>query len=71
MDHIAIREAFSHLNLDLVDQTLSPESLWAQAGDDSFRGVYFRLLRESGHESAELAAALSARLLEGSEVALP
>lgn len=69
-DLSGIRKVFSHLNLELVDRTVSPETLWAQAGDDSFRGVYFRLLRESGSDAAELAAAISLRLLDGSEVAL-
>lgn len=66
-----IRKAFSHLTLEILDKTLPRDALWAQAGEDSFRGIYFRLLKESGHDAAELAAALSLELLEGQEVDLP
>ena len=51
--------------------------IWAGAGEDSFEGVYFGMLRdalESAKEEKEtilLAAKLSRQLLEGQEVKLP
>ena len=60
-------------NLELRDNTEAPVDLWADAGEDTLRGVYFRLLREISEEdpNALLAAELSRKLLEGREVRLP
>lgn len=65
-------------NLMILDMTAKAPDLWAGAGEDSFEGIYFRLLRE-GMRSAdaqtrqelELAAKLSRRILDGREVELP
>ena len=60
-------------NLELRDLTEEPVDLWADAGEDSLRGVYFRLLREISQEDPDalLAAEISRKLLEGREVRLP
>lgn len=54
------------------------ESPWASAGEDSFRGVFFELLKQALEEAApeeqekiRLAAEISRALLDGEEVALP
>ncbi len=65
-------------NLTILDETIPAGELWAQAGEDSFTGAYFRLLREASQgddpetaRAAELAAKLSRQLLLGQEVTLP
>ena len=64
-------------NLQLLDETRPPLPLWEQAGEDTLRGVYFRLLREAAQEDPKnadrirLAAEISQMLLQGEEVALP
>ena len=60
-------------NLELRDLTEEPVDLWADAGEDTLRGVYFRLLQEISREdpNAVLAAEISRKLLEGREVRLP
>ena len=65
-------------NLILRDQTTRPVDVWAGAGEDSFEGVYFGMLRDALEEAPEeeketvlLAAKLSRQLLEGQEVKLP
>jgi len=63
-------------HLKWIDRTVAPEKLWALAGDDSFQGVYFRMLREKAQDpatrdAAVLAAEISLALLEGREVNLP
>ena len=65
-------------NLELLDETVDPESLWADAGEDSLRGVYFSRLQEAARQADEelqqkilLAAEISRKLLEGREVQLP
>ena len=75
----ALREQFSHLAyLELRDETEEETDPFDLAGEDSLRGVYFRLLKDrldsAAEEEAEvirLAAKLSAKLLDGKEVALP
>ena len=63
-------------NLELRDKTEEPVDLWADAGEDTLRGVYFRMLRDAA-ETAEnadqicLAAEISRKLLSGREVTLP
>jgi len=60
-------------HLQLVDKREAPVDLWQEAGEDTLRGVYFRLLRELSEEdpNAILAAEISRKLLAGKEVALP
>ncbi len=61
-------------NLVLRDRTTPPVDVWGSAGQDTFEGIYFKLLREavdSGDEKASLAARISRQLLDGQEVVLP
>lgn len=58
-------------NLELRDRTEEPIPLWQDVEEDSLRGAYFRLLKQSEHPSATLAAEISQRLLSGKEVQLP
>lgn len=63
-------------HLEFIDRTVAPETLWAQAGEDTLRGVYFRMLQEKAQDpatrdAAVLAAEISLALLEGREVNLP
>lgn len=75
----AIRAEFAAFpNLELRDETVTPVDVWAGAGEDSFEGVYFGMLKaaleQADSEEKErilLAAKLSRQLLEGQEVALP
>ena len=75
----ALKRRFSHLAwLELLDETQEAEDLWEGAGDDSLRGVYFRLLKEQmeGAEPAQAelirrAAEISRCLMDGREVTLP
>ncbi len=63
-------------NLELVDHTRPAGDLWADAGEDTLEGVYFRMLRQGmledpdNAEQYRLAAEISRSLLEGREVAL-
>ena len=75
----AIKESFSHIpNLTLRDKTQRPIDLWTDAGEDSFSGQYFALLKENAEspdpETAKiytLAARISRQILLGEEVTLP
>ena len=68
----SLHSRFSHLpNLELRDRTQPPLNLWTDVEEDSLRGTYFRLLKESENPKAQLAAELSRRLLAGMEVQLP
>ena len=65
-------------NLQFIDHTVDPDSLWAQAGEDSLRGAYFARLKEMAdrgdpelQKKILLAAEISRKLLEGREVELP
>ncbi len=65
-------------NLVLRDKTVLPVDIWENAGEDSFEGIYFGLLKqalgEAGPEEKKqilLAAKLSKQILEGQEVTLP
>jgi DNA repair exonuclease SbcCD nuclease subunit len=74
VDAEGLRKQFSRFpNLELRDETEPPVDLWADIGEDSLRGVYFRLLRDApeGEETVRLAAEISHRLLAGREVRLP
>ena len=75
----ALQEEFSRFpNLTLRDHTRRPIDLWQKAGEDSFEGMYFGLLRDALDGAAEeekekilLAAGVSRQLLDGQEVELP
>ena len=75
----ALQEEFSRFpNLTLRDHTRRPVDLWQKAGEDSFEGMYFGLLKDALKDAAEaekekilLAAKLSRQLLDGQEVELP
>ena len=77
-DLIDLRTEFwAFPNLELRDQTVRPVNLWEGAGEDSFEGVYFGMLKaaltqagEAEKEKILLAAKLSRQLLEGQEVDL-
>ena len=72
MDLAALREQLSRFpNLELIDETQPPLDIWADVGEDSLRGAYFRLLQNSQDPNAVLAAELSQKLLLGREVLLP
>ena len=79
LDLEALYKEFAHFpNLLLRDQTVPPLDIWGSAGEDTFEGVYFKLLRQAldnaGQEDAariQLAAKISRQLLEGQEVELP
>lgn len=79
VDLDALQKRFSQLSyLELRDETREESDPWNWVGEDSLRGVYFRLLREKLEQSdpaqaeiVRLAASLSARLLDGKEVTLP
>ncbi len=75
----ALQKKFSRFpNLLLRDKTTRPVELWGNAGEDSFEGLYFGLLKqaldnapEEEQEEILLAAQISRQLLEGQEVVLP
>ena len=77
VDTRALEDRFSQLAyLELRDETQLSVDPFTLAGEDSLRGVYFRLLKErleagEDEDTIRLAADLSARLLDGREVALP
>lgn len=65
------KEYAAYPNLIFRDRTRRPEDLWGNAGEDSFEGLYFALLKkkaEAGSETALLAAKLSRKILNGEEV---
>ncbi len=75
----ALKVAFSHIpNLTLRDKTQPPIDLWKDAGEDSFTGAYFALLKEQAESDDPdtariytLAARISRQILDGEEVVLP
>lgn len=74
VDRDAIDKTYQHLpNLQLIDRTEDPGELWSEAGEDTLRGVYFRMLQQISQEepNAVLAAEISRKLLMGREVSLP
>jgi DNA repair exonuclease SbcCD nuclease subunit len=71
-DLAALQAYFSRFpNLELRDRTEPPVPLWSQLEEDSLKGVFFRLLKNSEDPNASLAAEISQRLLLGKEVRLP
>ncbi len=78
-DMAALQTRYSRFpNLLLRDRTTRPVDLWGNAGEDSFEGLYFGLLKQAldsapaeETEEIRLAAQLSRQLLEGQEVVLP
>lgn len=78
-DLAALCRRFSHIpNLELRDRCEQSFDMWADAGDDTLRGVFFRMLREELEEAdpqrieaVKLAAEISHALLDGREVTLP
>lgn len=65
-------------NLQLRDRTQPPVDIWGTAGEDSLEGLYFKMLQKTTEEAGEedreialLAAKLSRKILDGSEVVLP
>lgn len=79
VDLEALKKEYSRFpNLVLRDKTLPPLDIWGSAGEDTFEGMYFKLLREALDQSDEeaaghirLAAQISRQLLDGQEVVLP
>lgn len=79
VDIASLKRRFAHLAwLELRDETEEERNPFDDAGQDSLRGVFFRLLQEQlegadaqQEEIIRLAASLSARLLDGKEVELP
>lgn len=69
-----IREKLSRFpNLILRDRRTPEADLWSDVGEDSLRGVYFRILQERSQTdpAALLAAELSQKILSEREVVLP
>lgn len=65
-------------NLELRDRTTPPVDVWSAVGQDSFEGMYFKLLQDSlenedekGRKIITMAAEISRKLLDGQEVVLP
>ena len=65
-------------NLELRDQTTPPVDIWKSAGEDSFEGTYFQMLKDAlaGADAQTarkiaLAARISRQILDGQEVELP
>jgi len=73
VDTDALLAKFPDVFMELADVTRPPLDIWEGAGEDSLRGLYFRILREKAEEddTAALAAELSQKLLQGWEVELP
>lgn len=71
------RELQRFPNLELRDKTVPPLDVWGSAGEDTFEGIYFKLLKEQLADQDErtrrqilLAARISRQLLEKQEVQL-
>ena len=75
----ALQSQFSRFpHLILRDRTTAPLDIWGSAGEDSFEGTYFGLLRTALEQAAPqdkdtvlLAAQISRQLIAGQEVRLP
>ena len=79
LDLAALAAEYSRFpNLVLRDRTVPPVDVWSSAGEDTFEGMYFKLLHDALETSDEdtqahirLAAKISRQLLDGQEVVLP
>lgn len=74
VDWNGLGQAYGYLpNLQWIDRTEPVTDLWAEVGEDTLRGVYFRQLQGLSREEplAVLAAQISRKILAGSEVILP
>lgn len=74
VDAEELQQQFSRIsNLILRDRTEAPADIWAEAGTDTLRGVYFQMLQELAETNAHagLAAEISHKILSGREVRLP
>ena len=79
IDLAGLAEKYKHFpNLELRDKTQLPVDIWSAAGEDTFEGIYFKLLRdameaadEDAKEQIALAAKISRQLMDGQEVVLP
>ena len=79
IDLAQLQAEFSRFpNLVLRDRTTPPLDIWGTAGQDSFEGMYFGLLKDALEDADEdskplvrLAAELSRKLMDGQEVVLP
>lgn len=79
IDLAGLMEQYKHFpNLELRDKTQLPVDVWSAAGEDTFEGIYFKLLREAMETADEdtkrqvsLAARISRQLMDGQEVVLP
>lgn len=77
VDLPALQNRFARFpHLVLRDRTTAPLDIWGSAGEDSFEGTYFGLLRQALEETDDkdtvlLAAKISRQLLSGQEVSLP
>ena len=75
----ALLETYARFpHLEFRDRTQPKQDLWSRAGQDSFQGVFFRLLSQAKQEAdpeeqerIDLAAELSRKILDGEEVELP
>lgn len=70
----SLQLGYSHFpNLFWRDETQPAPDLWQDTDSDTFRGAYFRLLRQQLRENprAALAAEISRKILDGREVQLP
>lgn len=78
VDPEELKRHFSNVpNLELRDETQPPVDPWAEAGEDTLEGAYFKLLRDcldanpEHRDTIQLAAEISRKLLDGREVTLP
>lgn len=79
MDIAELYRRFSGFpNLELRNRTQPPVDIWGSAGGDSLEGVYFQMLRQTFDREEDafkqislLAAKISRKILDGSEVVLP
>ena len=75
----SLQAAYSRFpNLVFRDRTVPPVDVWGSADEDTFEGMYFKLLHdaldaadEESRERIQLAAQISRQLLDGQEVVLP
>ena len=78
-DEAELRRLFPHIaHLEIRNRTMLPIDLWANAGEDSMEGTYFRILKEAMEKAPDahkdtvrLAARISRQILAGQEVELP